>query len=394
MKNKLFLPIAFIFTVGLQNLQSQTVYQVCVSEPEDNICSGSGVFVPGNLTIEVGDQIQFTTQYVALSGYTGSNHTIEFTGSPANNVTLPVSADLFNQVTTVTTPPFNTPGTFPMECTNFNHCILSTSSCSGYSVTVTGAGCDVVADFTASSNTVCAGSEVSFTNTSTDATDYEWEIDGTQFSTDENPVYTFSDPGTYEITLIASDANCSETTSQTIEVYPIPDAIITLDPASDLIVNQEVDINFTTTNTDANTTYSWVFCDNGSGAAFDEDFTYSWNETGTFCACLTLENDNGCSNEICVNEIIVEDINELNENELKKLVELYPNPNSGKFKVIIHSSDVLAVKIVNNQGQTLVYFGKNEIQNNGIDVDSMASGNYFLVIETLNRKGSLQFIVE
>lgn len=394
MKNYLSVILIPVFLLGYQSLIAQTTHQVCVSEPEDNVCGGAGVFYPGNITIAVGDQIEFTTHYVALSGYTGSNHNIEFTGSAANNVTLPVSSDIFNQTTSVTTPPFNTPGTFAIECTNFNHCILSTSSCTGYSVTVQGSACPVVADFSASATEVCVGTEVSFTNSSTNATDYEWQIDTNPFSTDVDPTYTFNNPGTYQITLVASDANCSESLTEIITVSPNPDATITVTPTTGIMEGEDVDISFTTSNTDANTTYSWDFCDNGSGGSFTTDFAYSWVNMGTYCACLTLTNDNGCTNEICVNDIEVDMVNNLNQQEMNELVELYPNPNQGKFKILIHSTVVKEVKIINAKGQILQQYNHNDIDNNAISVNQIASGNYFLIVETEERKGSLKYIVK
>jgi PKD repeat protein len=393
MKTLLSVLFSLTFIFGYQTLNAQTTHQICVSEPEDNVCGGAGVFFPGNITIAVGDQIQFTTQFVAVSGYTGSNHTIEFTGSASNNVTLPVSSNVLNQTTTITTPAFTTPGTFAMVCTNSNHCLLSTSSCTGYSVTVQG-NCPVVADFSASATEVCAGTEVTFINNSTNATDYEWQIDTSPFSTDVNPAYTFNNPGTYEINMIASDANCSESITETITVNPNPDATITVMPVTGIMEGEDVDITFTTMNTDGNTAYSWDFCDGGSGGSFATDFTYSWADMGTYCACLTLTNDDGCTNEICVNDIEVDMVNNLNQEEIGELVELYPNPNQGKFKILIHSTTVNAVKILNAQGQTLTQYDKVDIKNNEISLEQMASGSYFLIVETDQRKGSLQFIVK
>jgi hypothetical protein len=87
-------------------------------------------------------------------------------------------------------------------------------------------------------------------------------------------------------------------------------------------------------------------------------------------------------------------VNNLDEEEVSALVELYPNPNQGKFKILIHSEALNTVKIVNAQGQTLTQYDKGEIENNTITVHQMASGNYFLIVETDQRKGSLQFIVK
>lgn len=61
--------------------------------------------------------------------------------------------------------------------------------------------------------------DVDFTNTSTGATDYSWNLDGGNMnSTQINPSFSYDMPGVYTITLIASNNNCFDTTSSTITV--------------------------------------------------------------------------------------------------------------------------------------------------------------------------------
>ncbi|MCB9223604.1 MAG: T9SS type A sorting domain-containing protein [Crocinitomicaceae bacterium] len=201
---------------------SQTTHQVCVEDPPSTTCPGkTGTFTPGNLVIQQGDMIEFTTTTVLLGGYTGTYHNIEFTGSSANNVDLFVSSTVFPpsaQVTSITTPPFNTPGVFPMECTNFAHCLLSEYPCTGYTVTVL-ASCTVNADFTASATDICSGTTVNFTNTSTGAVSYTWKINEFPFSTSTNAVQNFGASGSFDIELIANDgAGCLDSTTVTINV--------------------------------------------------------------------------------------------------------------------------------------------------------------------------------
>ena len=136
---KLILPFLILICISVN---SQTTWQVCVTEAEATggfSCTNTAIFTPATLNIAVGDNIQFTTFMVALTGYNGI-HDIQFTGAAANNVMLPISTDILNQVTTVTTPAFNTPGNYAMECVNSNHCfiadLMSAWSCTGYSVTV------------------------------------------------------------------------------------------------------------------------------------------------------------------------------------------------------------------------------------------------------------------
>jgi hypothetical protein len=126
---------------------AQTTYNVCCGEVfASGSCTGgvphsnAGVFNPPNLSINVGDRIRFYTRMELLGGYNGT-HDIRFTGSPANNVLLPISTNILMRVTNVTTPPFAAAGTFPMECVDANHCfayadLFSGWPCTGYGVTV------------------------------------------------------------------------------------------------------------------------------------------------------------------------------------------------------------------------------------------------------------------
>jgi hypothetical protein len=220
-----FFLLSTIFVCFFFTAHSQTTWQVCIEEPDASTCSGkTGTFTPGNLVIQQGDMIQFTTTMVLLGGYTGTNHDIQFTGSPANNVTLLVSSDIFNQVTTVTTPPFNTIGTFPMECVDWAHCLLAQYSCTGYSVEVQ-AACSITASFTGSSLSICEGELVNFTDGSTGATNYDWKIDETQFATTTNSDYTFNSAGNFQIELVVDDGSgCKDSMEVTVDVTEAVDA--------------------------------------------------------------------------------------------------------------------------------------------------------------------------
>lgn len=134
--------ISFFILSFTSSIIGQTIHQVCVSEVSNAPCSSnSGVFTPSSLTIAIGDKIQFTTYMMGISGYDGTSHQIKFNGGSPQDVTLPVSANILSQTTTVTTPAFTTAGTFTMECVNSSHCfnfadILEGWSCTAYSVTV------------------------------------------------------------------------------------------------------------------------------------------------------------------------------------------------------------------------------------------------------------------
>ncbi|MGV3609873.1 MAG: PKD domain-containing protein [Fluviicola sp.] len=74
-----------------------------------------------------------------------------------------------------------------------------------------------VADFSAAPTTICAGGTVTFTNLSTLATSYAWTFTGGTpgTSTATNPTVTYNTAGTYAVTLVATNANGSDTETKT-----------------------------------------------------------------------------------------------------------------------------------------------------------------------------------
>lgn len=82
------------------------------------------------------------------------------------------------------------------------------------------ANAQVAASFDASSVYPCAGETVTFTNTSIGAVNYVWGENGTPFSNSLNATRTFTTPGSYLITLIASDGVSNDTANTIVVVNP------------------------------------------------------------------------------------------------------------------------------------------------------------------------------
>ena len=116
-----------LFILSLTSIGfSQTTHPVCVtamSATGGTTCAHSSFFTPANLNIAVGDNIEFTTFFIGTMGYGGTTHQIRFNGSSPQDVVLTVSTNILSPLTMVTTPAFNTPGVYTMECVNGNHCL-------------------------------------------------------------------------------------------------------------------------------------------------------------------------------------------------------------------------------------------------------------------------------
>ena len=108
--------------------------------------------------------------------------------------------------------------------TTFNNCVNSVSE----TITINSLP---DADFETNTSFGAYPLEVQFTNTSTEASQYRWSFDkDTLQSTDLHPVYTFDEPGEYNVILVTfNDAGCSDTICQEIKV---------VEPVMDVQLNQ------------------------------------------------------------------------------------------------------------------------------------------------------------
>lgn len=132
----------------------------------------------------------------------------------------------------------------------------------------------------------------SFTNISTNATNYVWDFgDNTGTSTEANPSYTYAQAGTYTVQLTASNGDESSIITKEVTVTV---AVVT--PIAGFTFNT-TNLTATFTNTSSNaTTYSWDFGD-GSGTSTQESPSYTYAQAGTYSAKLTA-NNNGQSSVV------------------------------------------------------------------------------------------------
>ena len=133
-----------------------------------------------------------------------------------------------------------------------------------------------VASFTPSSTSICQNGNIVFTNTSTNATSYMWTFEGGDpaTSTSSNVSVTYSTPGTYNVTLIATNANGSDTATATITVHPNPQISIQVS-SPQVCYGQSV-----TLTASGAQSYTWS---NGiiNGVAFVPNATTTYTVTGT-----------------------------------------------------------------------------------------------------------------
>ncbi len=204
-----------------------------------------------------GDQLTFTWAFGDgdVSNETNPSHT--YSSSGAYTVTLtavsPVGSDSFSSVVNVLQGP--------------------------------------TASFTSSSPDAL-GEVTTFTNTSSgNSLSFAWDFgDGSPISSTENPTHTYALPGSYVVTLTATNPIHNDTFTATV--------IILLPPQASFSSNQPVQLGqtmvFTNTSTGDDLSFSWDFGD-GSTAVTTTNPVHLYTTAGTYTVTLTVTSPVGAS---------------------------------------------------------------------------------------------------
>ncbi len=151
-----------------------------------------------------------------------------------------------------------------------------------------------VADY--NHTTVCFGTNTDFTDASTitlnnTITQWSWDFDDGQNSSQTNPSHLYGSHGIYDVTLMIETNNgCRDTVTKPVEVYAMPVPFFTMQNACEY---ETIDFtNLTTIPSQDNITYLWNFGDNLMGAVENPEHNYSME--GTYNVTLTATSSNGC----------------------------------------------------------------------------------------------------
>ena len=145
----------------------------------------------------------------------------------------------------------------------------------------------------------CNGFTISYSNNSYNGTTYHWDFGDPSTLADTsdayNPTYTFTNVGTYTVTLIVNPGSpCGDTTTEIFQVYPLlaPDYIA---PNAQCFNGNSFNFNGTGMF-QGNGTFNWVFGPNASpsSATTLSVTNVVYNAPGVYPVVLTV-NENGCT---------------------------------------------------------------------------------------------------
>ena len=232
------------------------------------------------------------------------------------------------------------------------------------------------ANFTLDQNRGCAPLEVRFTDLSAnDVTSWLWTFPGGMpaTSTEQHPVVLYSQPGQYDVRLVASNANGSdelllENIIQ-VELAPIPGFNFT-----------QNDYTFDFTNTSQNAQdYTWNFGD-GSPLSNAVDPSHTYTADGTYQVILTASN-NFCS--AITSQAVSVYLSDVEEPATLINWQLWPNPARGVLWTSVEGLEAPALlSVYDNQGRLLTKRTIDPSSQKVLEFPNWAAGLYYWHLQT------------
>jgi gliding motility-associated-like protein len=145
------------------------------------------------------------------------------------------------------------------------------------------------AAFSFTDNPDCNKNTVTFTNNSTNATSYLWDLGDGTFSSDTNPVHEYTSSRTYVVKLTAFAGNCEVQTQQIINVTLLPSPTVDISGPSYALTSDDVLIQVSVTGANDAT------IDLGDGRTITQtapfsDITTRYENDGDYVVTLTASN--------------------------------------------------------------------------------------------------------
>lgn len=213
------------------------------------------------------------------------------------------------------------------------------------------------ADFSASETTIDVGESVTFTDLSQgNILEWNWLFPGgtPSSSNEQNPVITYNEPGTFDVSLTVSDNNGTD-------VLHIPNMITVVQPNT-LIPDFEADkyfagthepVTFTDLSEGNITQWNWVFEGGTPATSTEQHPVVIYEEYGTYDVTLTISD--GVNSATLTKEDMI-DIGCINvpTNSLSTF-SLYPNPASQTVSISLNQTLEPNTMLVlfNAQGQSV-----------------------------------------
>ena len=185
--------------------------------------------------------------------------------------------------------------------------VETTNGCKDSSTVLIDVDAIPVANFGATQE--CLGDATTFTDSSTvnnsNVDQWSWDFgDASGTSVAQNPTYTYTTSGTFNVTLTAtSDSGCINTVILPVQVSDNPVANFVSDTACNTFATSFTDITVGTVGIE---TWDWDFDNNGTSDDGNQDPTFTFAAAGTYPVNLLVTDSFGCFHDTTLNVTVSE----------------------------------------------------------------------------------------
>ena len=242
-----------------------------------------------------------------------------------------------------------------------------------------------VANFSAFPMSICGGSSIQFTDTSSnEPTSWSWTFAGGSpaTSTSQNPLVNYTAAGTYLVTMVAKNGIGQDSIGKTgyVTVFPVPATpTITQITGTDTLVCSPATF----------ASYQWFKLNTALAGATASKYVVS--TTGIYKVYAT--DSNGCT---VIGQKVVSVLG-VNEISLSNYIKVYPNPASGEVSVLFDMPEAgeYTIGLMDVLGQTIY---TNKVQISGqytqqINLAGYSKGVYFLSVTGKDSRGVQKILV-
>jgi len=225
---------------------------------------------------------------------------------------------------------YTTPGTYTITLTATNAAGSNTDTATNY-ITVTKAS-PPAASFAANITVGTVPLTVNFTDMSTNSpTVWAWSFGDGGWSTLENPSHTYTTPGTYTVSLTASNyggSNVATTTNYiTVTKASPPIASFT---SNVTVGSAPFSVGFSDTSTNSPIQWAWTFGDGGTSSV--QNPVHMYTTAGTYTVSLLATNYGGSNSVTQTNYITV-------SGQSLPVASFIANTTSGPFPLTVNFTD-------------------------------------------------------
>ncbi|MDG1765207.1 MAG: PKD domain-containing protein [Flavobacteriales bacterium] len=169
--------------------------------------------------------------------------------------------------------------------------------------------------FDLSESLVCAGTEITFTDTSTPTpSSVSWDIDGDGFTDSTSPSFnSITDTeGVFNPTLtVVYSPGCSASSDGTQSLEVLQELVANFSADNTFACESPIEVNFTNLSSGPGIlSYEWII--NGVSQSTTSDYTHTFNAPGSYDVTLQVTNDSGCVSELAFADFV--NINSLDIN--------------------------------------------------------------------------------